>query len=156
MQHLREIAYAHPFALKSYICVFMRPFKTIVTAALAVLVLLSSSSFMIGVHRCAGEVRHIGVFAPAQVCEMERQLPPCHRPLKKSCCENETIVHQGNDLKPALVDFQLVAPAAMDISHFQVIAEVVPSTSSARTNYVQYDPPLRWDDITIAHRVLLI
>jgi hypothetical protein len=134
----------------------MRPFKTILTAALAVLVLISSSSFMIGVHRCAGEVRHVGIFTPAQECEMERQLPPCHRPLKKPCCENETIVHQSNDLKPALMDFSSSAPAAIDIANLPVIAEVIPVTLSARTSYVQYDPPLRWEDMTIAHRTLII
>lgn len=134
----------------------MSAFKTILTAALAMLVLLSSSSFMIGVHRCAGEVRHVGIFSRAQVCEMEL-LPPCHRALKKSCCEDQTIVHQGDDIKPAFSHLQMAAPQATDIARPQVlIAEVIPASFHARTGYVHYDPPLRWDDITIDHQVLLI
>ncbi len=133
----------------------MKLFKTIVSVVLAFLVLVSSSSFVIGIHLCAGEIRNVGIFKKAEVCAME-SMPPCHQPVKP-CCDDQTIVHRADDIKPSLANGPLAAPQGIDIlSTIQLIAEIVPSEPISRTSYVRYEPPLRWHDITITNRVFLI
>ncbi|HEX8038627.1 MAG TPA: hypothetical protein VF490_05730 [Chryseosolibacter sp.] len=133
----------------------MKLLTTIVTVALASLVLVSSSSFSIAIHLCAGEIQQVGLFEKQAVCDRQA-LPPCHKPLR-SCCENETIVHQADDIKPSLTQLHFVGPEAIDVPFVTpLVSEIVPSEPLSRTGYVRYKPPLRWEDITVAHRVLLI
>lgn len=135
----------------------MKPFKTILTAALSLLVLLSSSSFVIGIHLCSGQVQHVGIFTQAQVCEKESDVPPCHPVAKKTCCEDQAIVHPGDDIKPSLSAIHIPAAQALDIANLHVVvSEIIPGTPLPQYLFADYDPPLRADDITIAHRVLLI
>lgn len=133
----------------------MKLLKTILTVALASLVLVSSSSFRIAIHLCAGEIRQVGLFEKLAVCEREA-LPPCHKPLR-SCCENETIVHDADDIKPSVIQLDFPGPEAMDVPFAApLVSEIVPSEPLTRTAFERYKPPLRWEDITVAHRVFLI
>ena len=133
----------------------MKLLKTILTVALASLVLVSASSFRIGIHLCAGEIQQVSLFEKAGVCDRQA-LPPCHKPLR-SCCEDETIVHHADDIKPSVTHLHFVGPELVDVPFAAaLIAEIVPSQPLSRNRYVRYEPPLRWEDITVAHRVLLI
>lgn len=124
---------------------------------MAFLVLLSSSSFMIGIHFCSDEIQNISFLTKAEVCEMERALPPCHRQMTAACCEDEAIFHEADELKNSVAALHIPAPLAMDLISLQVIlAEVIPAAPFAHTSSYLYDPPLRWDDITIANQVFLI
>lgn len=121
------------------------------------LVLLSSSNFMIGIHFCSDEIQNISFLTKAEACEMERELPPCHRHMTAPCCEDETIVHEGEELKNPVSALDIPASLAMDLTKLHVIiAEVVPPAPFTHASRYLYDPPLRWDDITIANQVFLI
>jgi hypothetical protein len=135
----------------------MKAFRTISAVILAILVLFSSTSFMIGMHFCMGEVQNIAFFTKADACEKERSLPPCHRHIKVACCEDKTVVHKGDDFKASLVGFKLSAPATIDIEQALIlISEIIPSAPVSRVQYYDYDPPLRSCDRTIEHQVFLI
>ena len=135
----------------------MKLLRTISAVALALLVLVSSSSFMVGIHLCAGEVQNVALFTKAEGCEKEQSLPPCHRHTKAPCCEDETVIHKGEDLKASAVHIHIVAPAAMDIEQpLVLISEIIPTAPVSRTHYYNYDPPLRSWDLTVEHQVFLI
>ena len=135
----------------------MKVIRRISAVLLALLVLVSSTSFMVGFHICMGEVENVALFTKADGCEKEKSLPPCHRHLKAPCCEDETYVHDGDDFKASIDHYQVVAPAPIDIEHPMVlISEVIPASHTSRIQYYKYDPPLRSWDLTVEHQVFLI
>ncbi len=85
----------------------MQRFRKISAILLSLLVLLSSTSFTLGMHFCLGRLESISFFSEAEPCEMARQKsrytsekhnPECgHKIAKKSCCEDHTLVVQGSE-----------------------------------------------------------
>ena len=135
----------------------MKAIRSISVILLALLVLISSTSFMVGVHLCMGEVQSVALFSKADVCPNEVSLPPCHRQTKNSCCDNETVVHKGEDFKSTTGQIEFAAPAPIVIDQpLVLISEIIPSTPAFHGNYYNYDPPLRSCDITVEHQVFLI
>jgi hypothetical protein len=137
----------------------MKIFRTLSAISLALLVLLSSTSFMVGLHICAGNVQDVKLFTKADVCAMEKQLPPCHKQMHRtsSCCDDEAIVHTGEDFNASVSDitlspffFTYSAPAIL------VIAEIIPSVEITPKAYYPYDPPLRSHDRTVDLQVFNI
>jgi len=135
----------------------MKVFRSISAVLLAILVLVSSTSFIVGIHFCMGEMQNIALFGKAGGCEKESALPACHKHMKPACCEDEAVYHEGNDFKGSIEQISLAAPLAMDIEQPPVLlAEVIPGSPIARTHYHNYDPPLRTCDLTVEHHVFLI
>ncbi|HKZ38930.1 MAG TPA: hypothetical protein VJ184_14810 [Chryseolinea sp.] len=135
----------------------MKVFRTIAAILLALLVLVSSTNFIIGVHICMGDVQNIALFTKAEGCEMEQNLPPCHRHLKAPCCEDETVIHEADDIKADIAHILIDGPSPIDADHNLVfISEIIPSAPLSRIQYYNYDPPLRSWDLTIEHQVFLI
>ena len=135
----------------------MKLFRTLSAALLATLVLVSSTSFVVGFHICMGVVENVALFSKADSCEKEANLPPCHRHQNAPCCTDKTFFHEGNDFKASVAHIHLVAPAPVDTAQaLLLISEVIPSAPVSRTPYYNYDPPLRSCDLTIEHHVFLI
>lgn len=135
----------------------MKALRSISAVVLALLVLLSSTSFMVGIHLCMDEIQNIALFSKADSCEKEQSLPPCHRHTKAPCCEDETVINKGDDFKASIGQYHVVVPAPLDIEQPLVfISEVIPSAPLSRTRYNNYDPPLRSWDLTVEHQVFLI
>lgn len=135
----------------------MKAVRSISALILAILVLLSSTSFMVGMHLCQGEVQNVALFSKADGCEMEQRLPPCHRHTKAPCCEDETIINKADDFKACATHYQPSAPTSLDIEQpLVLISDIIPAASVARFKYHDYDPPLRSHDLTVALRVFLI
>jgi hypothetical protein len=135
----------------------MKVLKTISVFALAFLVLVSSSSFMVDVHLCKGKIWDMGLLSNAADCGMTRDLPPCHKQMLASCCDDETIVHEGEGFKASSSDITVAASTALDaVSPDVVLSEVVPSILFLQPDYYNYDPPLRSHDLTVSHSVFLI
>lgn len=112
---------------------------------------------MIGIHMCSGNIQDVALFTKAQSCANETKKPLCHKHESKPCCEDESVIHEGQDVKSGLSKLQLSPVPAIDIDQpLVLIAEVIPSSSLARTKYYNYDPPLGWTDITVEHQVFLI
>lgn len=135
----------------------MKAVRSISAVLLAILVLVSSTSFMVGMHICMGEVQNIALFDKAESCQKEKALPACHKHMKPACCEDELVYHEGTDFKGSIEQIHIVAPLPMDIEQPVVlISEVIPTSPIAQTQYHYYDPPLRSCDLTVAHQVFLI
>lgn len=135
----------------------MKFFKTISAFALAFLVLISSSSFMVDIHLCAGKVQDMAVFSEAEKCAMEKSLPPCHKHLTAPCCDDETVVHEAEGFKGSFSGMTIAAAPVVDL-HFSyvILAEIIPATSTPTIDWLYYDPPLRSYDLTISHQVFRI
>lgn len=112
---------------------------------------------MVGVHLCGGQIQDVALFTKADVCEMEKKMPPCHKHLAKPCCEDETIVHTGENFKVSSTDVVISPIPATDMELPAVlISEIIPSTPLSHTPLYNYDPPLRPADLTVSFRVFLI
>lgn len=135
----------------------MNKYRSILSLAAVMLVLFSSSSFMVGIHLCGGDVQNIALFAKADVCEMEKQLPPCHKQEPKPCCDDEVIIHEGESFKVTSTEISFVSNSAIEMVIPEVlISEVIPSSPVSNSHYCNYDPPLRADDLTVSLQVFLI
>ena len=135
----------------------MKAFRTISAVLLGLLVLVSSTNFMIGMHICMGDVQNVALFTKADGCEMEQNLPPCHRHSKAPCCEDETVIHKADDVKTNIAQIHIDGPSSIDVELPLVfISEIIPSAPLSRIQYYNYDPPLRSWDLTVEHQVFLI
>jgi hypothetical protein len=135
----------------------MKPLRSICALLLCLLVLVSSSSFMVGIHFCKGELKHFALLTTAEGCEKEKKLPPCHKHLSSPCCEDESIVHEGKGFKASIHEFSYSAGPVFDVDLPEVVlAEIIPSAIPAHASYFDYDPPLRSPDLTITYRVFII
>ena len=136
----------------------MKQFRSILSALFAIMVLFSISSFMVGIHLCSGRVQDVALFTHAADCGMEKQtMPPCHRPASKPCCENEVIVHDGDDFKASVKGVMLPLVSAIDLELPHVLlAEIIPSIQLTPSEFYNYDPPLRKSDLTVSLQVFII
>jgi hypothetical protein len=135
----------------------MKYYRSILSMLFAVLVLFSSSSFVIGIHLCAGHVQDIALFSSAEDCGMEVAIPICHRPGSKPCCENQAIVHQGDDFKASVNGVMLPQILAIDLELPHVLlSEIIPSRQVTAVQFYNYDPPLPQTDLTVSLQVFLI
>jgi hypothetical protein len=135
----------------------MKVLRSISAVILAIMVLVSSTSFMVGMHICMGEVQNVALFGKADSCQKEKALPACHKHMKPACCEDELVYHEGTDFKGSIEHIHIAVPAPIDIKQAVVlISEVIPASPIAQFRHHKYDPPLRSCDLTVAHQVFLI
>lgn len=135
----------------------MKLFRSILSVVFAMLVFFSSTSFTIGIHFCSGKVQNMTLFGKADPCEKEKNLPPCHRHKKSSCCDDETIVHESEGFKNPINQINVTPSPAVHIElPMVVISEIIPSVAISRTKYQNYDTPLRSSDRTVTHQVFII
>lgn len=135
----------------------MKAIRSISAVLLAILILASTTSFMVGMHLCMGEVQNIALFGKAESCQKEKALPACHKHMKPACCDDELVYHEGTDFKASIEHITIVAPTPMDIEQpLILISEVIPASAISRTRYYNYDPPLRSCDLTVEQQVFLI
>lgn len=98
----------------------------------------------------------MSLFTKADGCDKEKNLPPCHKDLSAPCCDDATILHEGEGFKAADASVVVSPITSVDIesSHI-VLAEVVPSFIK-NTSLSAYDPPLRSRDRIIDLQVFNI
>lgn len=142
----------------------MRVFQTIVSLCLAALVLVSSTTFSVGLHVCRGHVSHIAVMQKAQPCAMERLAAElgfsdedCGMSNKMKCCEDRTLSFEGTDYQyktsksltvQEIVPVQAMLPV--------LLSSVLPPQSQAYTSFRPYKPPLIHRDVIVLVQRFLI
>ena len=124
---------------------------------LLMLVLVSSTSFMVGMHFCGGELKNVALFDKADGCEKEKQVPPCHRHETPDCCQDSSIVHDGDEFSSAKTQISTGPGFVFEMAQTPVVvSEVISSTELSTPRYFNYDPPLRAPDLTVTLQVFLI
>jgi hypothetical protein len=135
----------------------MKRLRPILSLMLAVLVMISGTSFMVGVHTCGGQVASVALFTKATPCPMEQKTPPppCHK-ATKSCCSDERIVHQKEDFKLATAHIH-IAPAHFiaELASPVIISILIPETTAYQSPVAESSPP-PLPDIQIAQGKLQI
>lgn len=122
----------------------MKLIRSILSLSFAVLVLFSSSSFVVGIHRCMGSVQSIALFDKAKGCGMEMPVPPCHKPMAEPCCQDETITYHAQYFKGDVTQLTLNAVLGLEVSQLGVVlSEVIPALPLVASALPDYDPPLR-------------
>ena len=135
----------------------MKTIRAISAVLLAFLVLVSSTNFVVGVHICMGEVQNVALFSKADGCAMEKQLPPCHRHTQAPCCDDETLIHEGADIKTSFENISFSAPWVFIIeSQMLVLSEIIPPGHHQIIHTGFYDPPLASVDRTVTFQTFLI
>ncbi|MBL0745247.1 HYC_CC_PP family protein [Chryseolinea lacunae] len=135
----------------------MKAIRSIAAIAFSLLVLVSSSSFVVGIHWCGGHINSVAVLSKAEACGMEQNVPPCHRHMKASCCQDENIVHEGQGFKLSHNDHHIGHAPLLSIGQpLVLLAEIIPSSPVAITPFRNYDPPLRSSDILVDVQVFRI
>ena len=129
----------------------MKRLRPVLSVMLSLLVLVSGTSFIVGVHHCNGHVASVALFTKATPCPMEQKAPPpCHQS-KKSCCSDERIVHDSDDLKPTTSAIHVLAtPLVAELASPIVIATLIPSSWVLQVPPIDSSPPLPLPDIQIA------
>lgn len=122
----------------------MKYCRIIVSTAIIVLVLFSSTSFMIGVHFCGGHVQNISLFTKADVCGMEKQSRSC-REHQKSCCDDASVVHHGEHFKASANEVALakIFPTEIDLP-YRFVVQFIPVLTAKSEWLDAYDPPLQY------------
>lgn len=132
----------------------MKAARSLSALILALLVLVSSTSIMLGMHLCMGEVENIALFSKAEACEKE---PPCHQHTKAPCCDDTTVIHEADDFKTSAENHFSGAPLPLIATQaWVVLSEFIPASPRSRSHHYNYDPPLRSFDLTVRHQVFLI
>lgn len=135
----------------------MKFLKTIAHLCLATLMLVSSTSFTVGMHFCGKELQRLAVFSKAAGCELEKQASPCTTEAVPGCCDNETIIHDAEDATASVTQIPVPAVAQADVEQPPVfISEIIPSSPFSQTALIDYDAPLPSPDLTISLQVFLI
>lgn len=126
---------------------------------LALLVLLSSSSFTVNMHLCGGHVQSVSVIEKAAPCAMEVKTPPCHKvkaPKKNSCCKDESLSFEGQHFKVQESVSLAAAHAAWTIELPLITTLSFASLHVSTDHYTSYKPPLIDHDITVFIQSFLI
>lgn len=135
----------------------MKLFRTISSLLLAVLVLMASSSFYVGVHSCGGTVKAVAFLQEADGCG-HQDFPPCHRKAMEGCCENDLVIHESQELKTEAAGIVLPTLFSSDVMHQAVVlAEIIPAAEINPPLYFSDHPPaLGGHDIIISIQSFLI
>jgi hypothetical protein len=135
----------------------MQIIRTISALTLALMVLVSSTSFMVGMHFCMGEVKDVSLFVPAAQCPKHQEnLPACHMH-QDDCCQDKVVLHDGDDFKNNIKSLEFGTSVPLQLSTPPVlISEIVPAFYSRISAPAIHAPPLLYTDITIDHQVFRI
>jgi hypothetical protein len=139
----------------------MNYLKTITSVILAVLVLVSSSSFTVNMHLCGGELQSVSIIEDAASCPMEVQLPPCHRNMakqKSDCCQDSHLAFEGKDFNYAFKEFKDVITSGSEVSVILPYIMEVVETELVLTaaDFLPYKPPIVQRDIPVLIQSFLI
>lgn len=132
----------------------MKVIHSILTVLLALLVLVSSTSFSVNMHVCGGHVSSVALVQKAAPCPME-VMPPCHRGIhleKKSngCCEDKSVVFEGKDFSSKVEHISFELQNSSWIAELPYIISIIPSSyTQAYSSFTLYKPPLLSQDISV-------
>ena len=144
----------------------MKLYRRIILLALALLVLVSSTGFSVGMHFCAGKISDLSFYGKASECFMEQKRqtpPPCNTHVNEefsqsSCCEDHRLVVDRLDVAtdanaPApskFFDLKLVAAIKV------VILQLFALQEELKPAYALYISPSIARDIPVLVRSFLI
>lgn len=125
---------------------------------LALLLLVSTTSWKVEKHYCMGFLVDISFFSEAEGCGMNMDLPSDSDRISKenSCCDDVTIVVKGQDkLDVASFDFQLIDQVFI-CSYIYSYFSLFEQESTEIDTFRYYPPPAIVKDICLLDETFLI
>lgn len=136
-------------------------FTKILSFFLAVLILLSTSSFTVDMHFCCNKLVDMSLIGKAKVCAEKVQkkdspLKQCTTLQEKDCCSNESFVKTGNDtIKKANTKLEAETVIFLN-TFFYAYVNLFEGFEENIVPFKQYRLPLLSKDIQILHETYLI
>jgi len=133
----------------------VKALKSIFSALLALLVLVSATSFTIDKHLCMGRVQSVAILHDAAPCPMELMAEAGMG--MDGCCQDTQTKIQGNDLqlktlKPVAIEYQSLWVATLE----HVIETFDLKSASTYISHPLYKPPLIDQDVPVLIQSFLI
>ena len=134
----------------------MKALKSIFSALLALVVLVSATSFTIDKHLCMGRVQSVAILHEAAPCPME-MMTNTPMTAMEGCCQDTQTIIEGNELqvknlKPVALEYQSlwVASLAHVIETFDLESAIT------YASHPLYKPPLLDQDLPVLIQSFLI
>ena len=135
----------------------MLKIRNIMALTLAVITLTSSSTFAVGLHFCGDHLNNISFSLTPEPCDMQEDIPPCHRQMKSSCCKDQTIQHDGNEFSVHTLNHEISFDSEAILPKWNFLYEIETTFNrSSDFNFSDFQPPLPAIDRNIQFRMLLI
>ncbi len=111
---------------------------------MAIVVLLSTTSFTINMHYCGDTLMDTAVFHKAETCGMEIEIPSSKdcSVTKKNCCSDEQIVIDGQDELQLSVDKISFEQQVFIASFVYTYINLFEGLDNNVSSYEEYEPPL--------------
>lgn len=135
----------------------MQKIRKFTALLLAVLTLASSSTFALDLHFCGGNLESISLITDSEPCEMQKGIPPCHKKMAASCCEDHSYLHDGDEFSSqfSMSDFNQFSEAFIPALTELYAVEFNPMLSEP-VIISDSGPPLSSVDRLIQFRIFLI
>lgn len=113
--------------------------RKITALLMAIVVLLTTTSFTISMHYCQGELIHTAIFQKAHSCGMEMNMSDEMK--KKGCCDDKEIHIEGQDeLKLPVADMNFDQQVFV-IAFVHSYIELFQTTEDRKNTFFDYPPP---------------
>jgi hypothetical protein len=130
-----------------------------VSIVMALLLLVSTTSWMVGKHYCMGHLVSVSLFAHAKDCGMDMGTSTndtSQLETEGSCCSDQIIVVEGQDhLKISFNDNNLVPQPFLTALAYSYLA-LFKAQVERPVPHEHYPPPLLFKDIHVLDQVFLI
>lgn len=154
-----EVNY-HLNGKKNYLCKRMKQvFHKSIAMCMAIVVLMTTTSFTIDMHYCGDTMVDYSFFHKAASCKMQKAAltSSCETPemKKKSCCSDEQLIVTGQDFKDnfSKLSFeQQVFVASFTYSYISLLEGSI----SNEVPFVDDSPPFIKRDVQVLHQSFLI
>jgi len=135
------------------------------TPIMALMILMSSSTFIVDFHYCQGHLKSFSLFGKAKNChELAGQMASCkhHQKLElddiscseedKNCCSNNTLLFESeNDYQYLTSDFVLIDSYVFEVSNVISSFEIFNRSVNVLNDFLLYKPPLIQKDISVLY-----
>ena len=155
--------YQHDYSNILIICIFTtmkEGIRKIVSIAMTLLLLASTTSWMVGKHYCMGHLMDVSFFAHAEDCGMNMMVSDEDASLmeaQNSCCNNEIIVVEGqDDLKISFNDIRFDQHEFLAAFTFSYLNLFEICSERLSVPFEHYPPPILVKDIQLLDGVFLI
>ena len=113
--------------------------RKITALLMAIVVLLTTTSFTISMHYCQGELIHTAIFQKAHSCGMEMNMSDEMK--KKGCCDDKEIHIEGQyELKLPVADMNFDQQVFV-IAFVHSYIELFQTTEDRKNTFFDYPPP---------------
>ncbi len=135
------------------------------TPIMALMILMSSSTFIVDFHYCQGHLKSFSLFGKAKNChELAGQMASCkhHQKLElddiscseedKNCCSNNTLLFESeNDYQYLTSDFVLIDSYVFEVSNVISSFEIFNRSVNVLNDFLLYKAPLIQKDISVLY-----